>query len=274
VIFLTDGAVGNEEALFATIAQRLGGSRLFTIGIGSAPNSHFMRSAAEFGRGTFTYIGKPSEVQEKMEALFRKLEHPALTDITVELPSGTPADVLPARIPDLYAGEPLVVALKADRMPADLAIHGRYGDRPWRTAFSLDDAGRREGVSVFWARHKIDGLLEAARFGAQPDVIRKQIIDLALTHHLVSRFTSLVAIDVTPSRPEGQGVNSHALKTNLPHGWDYDHVFGLPQTATSARVHLLLGMACLVLALIASRPGRGAARRAWGGWVKMRRHAT
>jgi Ca-activated chloride channel family protein len=70
VVFLTDGAVGNEEQLFATINDKLGNTRLFTVGIGSAPNSYFMRRAAEIGRGTFTYIGKLDEVNEKMQALF------------------------------------------------------------------------------------------------------------------------------------------------------------------------------------------------------------
>ena len=81
VIFLTDGAVGNEERLFQAIRERLGDSRLFTIGIGSAPNSHFMREAARLGRGTFTYIGSPTEVQQKMTALFHKLESPVLADV-------------------------------------------------------------------------------------------------------------------------------------------------------------------------------------------------
>ena len=70
VIFLTDGAVGNEAQLFAAIHERLGDSRLFTIGIGSAPNSHFMREAARLGRGTFTYIGSTAEVKDRMVALF------------------------------------------------------------------------------------------------------------------------------------------------------------------------------------------------------------
>src|SRR3989454_615279 len=64
VIFLTDGAVGNEARLLSTIHERLGDSRLFTIGIGSAPNGHFMRDAARLGRGTFTYIGSTTEVKE------------------------------------------------------------------------------------------------------------------------------------------------------------------------------------------------------------------
>ena len=39
VIFITDGSVGNEEALFGLIENQLGSTRLFTVGIGSAPNS-------------------------------------------------------------------------------------------------------------------------------------------------------------------------------------------------------------------------------------------
>jgi Ca-activated chloride channel homolog len=69
VIFMTDGGVGNEDALFRLISERLGSSRLFTIGIGSAPNSHFMTKAAQFGRGTFTYVGDVREVEQKMAAL-------------------------------------------------------------------------------------------------------------------------------------------------------------------------------------------------------------
>src|SRR5258706_14012058 len=38
VIFMTDGGVTNEEELFRLIASRLGNSRLFTVGIGSAPH--------------------------------------------------------------------------------------------------------------------------------------------------------------------------------------------------------------------------------------------
>ena len=119
MVFLTDGAVGNETALFARIEQRLGDSRLFTVGIGSAPNSHFMTRAAHFGRGTFTYIGRPEEVQSRMQALFQKLESPVLSDIELHWPQGTAVEAWPRRIPDLYAGEPLLVAFRAHSLPAD-----------------------------------------------------------------------------------------------------------------------------------------------------------
>ena len=79
-IFMTDGSVGNEDQLFRLIADRLGATRLFTVGIGSAPNSHFMTKAALFGRGTFTWIGDLREVQDKMARLFAKIGSPVLKD--------------------------------------------------------------------------------------------------------------------------------------------------------------------------------------------------
>jgi len=64
----------------------------------------------------------------------------------------------------------------------------------------------------------------------------------------VSRYTSLVAVDVTPVRPDDARLWTHALETNLPEGWDYTAVFGLGQGATPAPLHLALGLGALLLA--------------------------
>jgi Ca-activated chloride channel family protein len=248
IIFLTDGAVGNEDQLFAMIRQHLGESRLFTIGIGSAPNSHFMRKAAEFGRGSFTYIGSTTEVQDKMDVLFRKLEHPALTDAKLAWSSSTEADMLPNRIPDLYLGEPLRIVVKGSSLPDSVALEGRFGPTPWRQELSLRNSENREGVSVYWARQKIASLMDKQKYGTEDDSIRHAVIQVAVQHHLVSRYTSLVAVDLTPARPADKNLQSHGMKTNLPEGWDYIAVFGLPQTGTPAPLQIVLGLLALFLA--------------------------
>ena len=248
VIFLTDGAVGNEERLFQAIRERLGDSRLFTIGIGSAPNSHFMREAARLGRGTFTYIGNPTEVQQKMTALFHKLESPVLADVRLELPGAAEFEILPGLIPDLYVGEPIVVAVRARGLPSEAVVRGRFGTTPWESRVSLHQAGPGAGLSVHWARAKIAALLDRQRAAAPDDDVRLAVIDMALRHHLVSAHTSLVAVDVTPVRPGDAGLTTHALATNLPHGWQYEAVFGLGQGATPGPLHLLVGLAALLLA--------------------------
>ena len=246
VIFLTDGAVGNEAQLFAAIHERLGDSRLFTIGIGSAPNSHFMREAARLGRGTFTYIGSINEVKERMVALFAKLESPALTDVEIEAIAG--ADFVPERIPDVYLGEPITVALKAPALPSRVVLRGRLGVEVWERVVALHPAGQNAGISSHWARGKIAALLDRRRTGAPEDEARHAVLELALAHHLLSPYTSLVAVDVTPVRPDDEAMESHALKTNLPHGWDYTAVFGVGQGATDAPVHLMMGLLTLLLA--------------------------
>jgi Ca-activated chloride channel family protein len=248
VIFLTDGAVGNEKALFRTIQDRLGDSRLFTVGIGSAPNSHFMHQAANHGRGTFTYIGSATEVRERMDALFRKIEAPVLTDVRLELDTTTVVDVLPERIPDLYLGEPVVVTLRSDAMPVRAVLRGRIGTSEWTQELALHRTTGAAGLSVQWARDKIAGLLESRRTGVSEDEVRHAVLEVALAHHLVSPYTSLVAVDVTPVRPGTADLHTHAMKTNLPAGWEHAAVFGTGQGGTAASLHLALGTLALLLA--------------------------
>ena len=83
VVFLTDGCIGNEQQLFDTITSMRGRSRVFMVGIGSAPNSYLMTRAAELGRGTFTHIGSVEQVESRMRELFGKLESPAVTQLSV-----------------------------------------------------------------------------------------------------------------------------------------------------------------------------------------------
>ncbi len=251
VIFLTDGQVGNEDELFEIIRTQLGTSRLFTIGIGSAPNSHFMRKAAEFGRGTFTHIGSTSEVQAQMDAIFRKLERPVLTDLRIDRIDDQ-VEMFPARIPDLYEGEPVVVALNGRTLPDKVTIHGLIGSTPWTTSITLKNSEPREGLSVYWARQKIAALMDQQRYGQDEAAMKQAVLDVALAHHLVSKYSSLVAVDVTPVRPADKLLQTHAMKTNLPDGQDYQAIFGLPQTATSGQLQILFGLAALLAAWLIS----------------------
>src|SRR5262249_56237565 len=128
VVFLTDGEIGNEQQLFDTITAMRGRSRVFMVGIGSAPNSFLMTRAAEIGRGTYTHIGSVDQVETRMRALFDKLENPVVTGLTARY-SGE-ADMTPAILPDLYRGEPIVMAAKVSSLNGTLAIGGRIGAPP------------------------------------------------------------------------------------------------------------------------------------------------
>jgi len=245
VVFMTDGGVSNEDALFSLIAAKLGNARLFTVGIGSAPNTHFMTKAAEFGRGTFTYIGDVHEVQQKMGALFAKIEAPVLQDVAITWPDGSPVETFPARIPDLYLGEPVVVSAKAASLAGTVIVSGRRGNEPWSVA--LTPSAAQSGVGALWARAKIASLMDELVRGADPATVRPSVVQVALEHHLVSAYTSLVAVDVTPTGPSF--VKTAMVKSALPRGYG-NNAGILPQTATESTLELLLGLFALAAAAL------------------------
>ena len=249
VVFLTDGAVGNEEGLFKLIENRLGDSRLFTVGIGSAPNSHFMRRAAQLGRGSFVHVGNSAQVGERIDLLLRKLDHPALVDVRLALPDKMAAEVLPDPVPDLYLGEPVQVLLRMPELPDTATLTGHIGSRKWQADLQLD-AADASGIGRLWARSKIAQLMDRHRRSGVDEkrkMLRDEVVGLALSHHLVSRFTSLVAVDVTPARVREAMLKRHQLATEMPHGWSYDKVFGTTRTATPAPLQLVLGLLlCMV----------------------------
>ena len=229
IVFLTDGAVGNEHQLFAEIAENLGRSRLFTVGIGSAPNSYFMARAAELGRGTFTRIGSDAQVLERMSALFAKLEKPVMIGLKADWPDGVTAETWPSSLPDLYAGEPVVLSAKIGAVSGELRLSGTFDGKPWTAALRLPDAVSGVGVGKLWARSKIAALetsVYAPLGRLNATRVEKEIEAVALQHHLASSQTSLVAIDKSKSRPDGQSVASVDMPVNLPEGWVYDKVFG------------------------------------------------
>lgn len=250
VIFLTDGCVGNEEALFSLISNRLGDSRLFTIGIGSAPNSYFMTRSAQIGRGTFTYIGKVSEIQDKMTLLFEKLENPVFTNVQL-LADGKPVTGYPDPIPDLYMGEPLTFSTRLDEIPDKFTLRGMTGAEPWSITLKGTAKSSAAGIATHWARQKIRFLMDSMALGADKEKVRQDIINTALANHLVSRYTSLVAVEQKISRPETQGLNKTSVPTNLPHGWEHDKVFGgRAKTATASNLLIVSGILLLIISLL------------------------
>jgi len=255
VFFLTDGAVGNEHELLKLVRGNLGERRLYTIAIGPAPNAWFIRKAAQFGRGTATFIADTRDVKERMTALFEKLERPAITDLALTWPVG--AEVYPRELPDLYDGQPIVVSASFAGDAQTLSIVGRRGKSAWGTLLATGGGEPSGGIGVLWARERISALSDAIIEGTPEDEVRPQIVATALEHHLVSKYTSLVAVDVTPIAPAGTDPERTLVPGLLPAGLDPSGFVGsLPQTATPAPLLLIVGLLLLGGARLVRRPRR------------------
>lgn len=284
VVFLTDGSISNEKEMMAEIAAHAGRSRVFMVGIGSAPNNFLMRRMAETGRGTYTNIGEGAEVMAKMTALLNRLTAPAVRELAVRV-EGSALSLTPESLPDLYAGEPLVLLGKGDRIEGRLVVTGKIGDKPWSQTVDLTKASESPSVARLWANRRI-GDVEAQRWSGQieGEAADAAIAELGLTYNIVTTQTSLVAVDETPARPEGARLTREELPLLLPKGWDFDRLLGkdapapavsapppeqeqqmdLPQTATGFLGALYRGFALLGLGLaglVASRRRRAAEPR-------------
>ncbi len=259
IIFITDGAVGNESELFKLIENKLGNGRLFTVGIGSAPNSWFMRKSAEVGRGTFTTISALHEVGEKMDRLFAKIEQPQVTNINVAWPGNVIAETYPSVVPDLYLGEPVTIKARISGELHTGAVVGISGDSVGGAWFQEIELGRDQqssSIGALWARARISHLMDDRRRGANSDEIRDAIIETALTHHLVSKYTSLVAIDKTPVRAANDPLRKDQVPNLMAYGQNTNAIFGFPATATNATQMQLIGFSCFLTALMLIMTGR------------------
>jgi len=251
LVFITDGSVGNEQTLFNLIEKNLGRARLFTVAIGSAPNSYFMRKAAQFGRGTFSHISVLSELEERMENLFSQLESPVMTALEMHWPGELAVESWPKRLPDLYAGEPLVVNVKLDRAAGSkhkVSLRGKVANEYWQRELPLYHSVQSSGVATLWAREKVSGLLDQKHRGRDSESIRTDVLKLALRHKILSPYTSFVAVEEMISRPDAEELKQKSIPNLLAKGQKPMNVT-LPKTATGAPLSLLLSLMFLALAL-------------------------
>jgi len=248
VVFITDGSVGNEDELFRFIRERLGERRLFTVGIGAAPNRHFMRGAARFGRGAFTEVSALSDVSTQLDGLWAKLDAPVMRDVAVQWQGATP-ETWPRRAPDLYRGEPLVLLAKLGRDTRAASLSGVLAGQAFAQPVTIDRAARESGIHRLWARRQIESLMDSAVEGHDEASIRAGVVPLALRHHLVSKYTSLVAID-TRAGNDGRAPRA-SVGLALPAG---NEMFGqLPQTGTPGPFCLLFGALSFAASVVVQR---------------------
>jgi Ca-activated chloride channel family protein len=129
---------------------------------------------------------------------------------------------------------------------------GHYANKSWDIELTPENMRERSGIATLWAREKIRGLMDLLSAGADKEEVRKEVVKTALDYNLVSRYTSMLAVDTTPTRPMGKNLQKTLTTANLPEGWIYSKVFQLPQTATVAHLCFVLGLLSFLLAIIAS----------------------
>lgn len=256
IILLTDGAVGNESQVLDLIEQRIGDARLHVLGIGHAPNRYLMRELASFGRGVCEFISTPNGMENRIDAFLRRVARPTLTDLALSWEGVQVDEVYPSRLPDLHGEEPLLISAKVRALSRGAAViltgRGPTGDMA-RSLSLLPNAPQESGVATRWARAKVADLMDGLHRGADAEQVRNEVIAVGKEYQLVTRYTSLVAVETTPT---AAGVAEAKRVANaLPHG---STLLGggslaegdLPSGGTSGPLKLLIGLFLTAVGLL------------------------
>lgn len=178
VLLLTDGipTVGpTREAEFRRLIDvgNVHRRRVFCIGVGHDVNSPLLDHLAEQSRAVTTYVQPDEDVEVRVAALFDRLGSPALGDTSLRTvdANGTAearlADVLPIRLPDLFAGDQLVVLGRyrgADDLRFELAGVAPGGPRHFAFTLPVRTATTQHAfVARLWASRQIAFLVDELR---------------------------------------------------------------------------------------------------------------
>lgn len=230
ISFMTDGYIGNEEAILAYTSMHLGGARLFSFGVGTSVNRYLLDKMADFGRGAVEYVLPGDDSGKAIRRFYDRIRSPYLTDIQIDWGGLGVTDMYPREIPDLFLGQPVTVYGRYGLAgKADVTLHARLGGRPFEKRFTVSLPARQdegEAIGTLWARARIEDLSDRLIVGPQPALV-EEITRVALAHRLVSKYTSFVAVedrvDTGPGKPALVEV-----PVCTPAGVSYDMTYGAP----------------------------------------------
>ncbi len=223
VLFLTDGlpTVGQTSEIAirdlvtkANPHQR----RVFTFGVGFDVNAALLEKIADESRARAEFVLPSEDVEVKVGNVFKRLTGPILAsaELCVVDRDGSAAlgrtrDILPAKLPDLFEGDRLVVLGQyVGDEPLSFKLQGDYfgKERAFQFGFDFDKASAKNGfVPRLWASRKIAELIDAVRqMGADPsasanDPKAKELVDeivrLSTEFGILTEYTAFLAREGT-----------------------------------------------------------------------------
>ena len=214
VVFLTDGmaTVGetNPERIADQAERGRGPFRVFAFGIGYDVNTYLLDRLTERARGVTAYVRPGGDIEETVASLASKIASPVLTDLALRADGVELYDLQPQSLPDLFAGDELVVfgryrgAGSGERF---VTVTGRRGGREERFSTGARFGGEQAGpdyVQQLWAARKAGALSSDLRLhGPNPEIV-SELKRLALRYGILTEYTSYLVQEpgVVAQRPD------------------------------------------------------------------------
>lgn len=233
IVLLTDGEIGNEAQVLKEAQQRLGTTRLFTVGIDTAVNQGFLQHLAKVGNGTATFVTPGAQLEDALVSVGREIGSPLVVDIRLQdVDSGLElSSIAPSKIPDLFQGRATTTFFAA-RGLGRIRVRGRF-----TTGGELDIVVNPREVPLLaipqlWAKTRITDLEDRYRVElSTQEQIKREIINLSVRFNILTRFTAFIAVDHSEI-VNYQGYQRHVVQpVETPTAWQQPTA-GMPLPAS------------------------------------------
>ena len=223
LIFMTDGLPTVGETNAGRIVDnarlaRIPGVRIFTFGVGYDVNTLLLDKLAAENGGVADYVEPKEDLEVKVSNFFAKINHPALTELQLDM-AGVETDlVYPRALPDIFKGSQLTLIGRyrnaSDLDSVRLQLTGRSGTA-FKTFFydKLRFPLRNESndfLPRLWATRRVGWLMEQIRSNGEQKELRDEVVDLGTRYGIVTPYTSYLALE-----PGSQPVNITSNNTRL-----------------------------------------------------------
>jgi len=219
VVLVTDGAVSNEHDIVISTEKTSQDIRVLTFGIGRYCNWYFLKMLALKTRGWSSGAVVAQDIDERMNRLIDSANVPVLRDVQLDISSINYAELYPPRIPDLFAGKPIVVAgVVQGRFPESLAVAGRmYNGENVKFDVRTESAEVTKGIPVrrIFIKQQIDQMV-AEYWLNENAKMKNKLVDLSIQENMPTPYSQMVAFEVT--RQQKQELDHHK-ETNGGKGW-------------------------------------------------------
>ncbi len=195
IVMATDGYISVEKEAFDLIRNNLDEANFFAFGIGSSVNRYLIEGMARAGKGEPFVATNEKEAEDAAGKFMEYVKHPLLTDIKISFDGFDAYEVEPPSMPDLFAKRPLVLFGKYKHASGKIKVSGKTASGNYEKVVTVSTAmeeKNNEALKYLWAREKIARLSDYGKIGVN---ITKEVTALGLKYHLITDYTSFVAVD-------------------------------------------------------------------------------
>lgn len=243
VTFMTDGYVGNDFEVLGLVQKLRATSRWFPFGTGNGVNRFLIDGMAKIGGGEPDYVLLNASGDAVGRTFWEKIASPVLTDVQVAFEGLDVIETFPVQHADVWAERPLVIQARYRRAgTGKVVLTGYQQGRPYRQELAVTLPEQETGhaaIASMWARAKVDALmaqdLAAMQSGTFPKPLEEQIVAVALSHRLLTKFTSFVAVEQKVVTERGV-TRTVRVPVEMPDGVRYEGIFGEADAAPAERM--------------------------------------